>query len=104
MTKDWRTPIQPPRDQDCGTAIIDIAPDVLALVLSHLPRAYTVIGSEQGPLGFVRLVLRSSEISPGADVQLVGEITDVGSVRTMRLVPRDLPPADIGGVTVRPSA
>lgn len=77
-----------------GTAILDVAPDVLPALMACLPAAFAVIGSEESPSrGVVRLVLESAEIAPGYRAHLTCEIADAGLTRTARL--REVPaPAD----------
>lgn len=72
-----------------GTAQIDVAPDVVAIFVAHLPRAFTIIGTERcddGPL--CRFIVESAEIAPGTRTVMTMEIEDRGLTRSVSMVPR----------------
>ncbi|MFC0245809.1 hypothetical protein ACFOLL_12665 [Falsochrobactrum ovis] len=70
-----------------GRAIIDVAADILHRVLVMFPSTYRVVGSEMNPaIGVVRLIVESEDLA-GHDIHLTCEVVDVGSTRTVRMVP-----------------
>lgn len=72
-----------------GTAIIDVATEILPEALVLFPSTYRVVGSDLNPsIGVVRLFVESEDIS-GHDMHLSCEVTDVGSTRTVRMVSVD---------------
>ena len=70
-----------------GTAIIDVAADVLHQALVLFPSTYRVVGSEMNSaIGFVRLIVESEDLA-GHDGHLMCEVSDTGSTRTVRMRP-----------------
>lgn len=74
-------------DTEMGTGFIDVAVEMLPMVLTLLPSAYEVIGSDNSPAsGVVRLKLKS-DLLVGAGNHMTCEVKDAGSTRKVMVLP-----------------